>query len=219
MDVSEFPSSEAEFRGRFADEDHCREYLARLKWPEGFRCAHCAGDRAYFLPSKRVVYECAGCGRQVSQGSAQNLSLLATGPDSRTLPTPRPFVAAAFDATGGLAAWQQCRKVEFHAAVTACERSGGFYLTEHDFVLCPWSNAIQVTADEPRAHFTWQMISGRYHPPADPNLRRPCTPPPGPGCIWRLPGFPPELASCPDDRKCWPCGIEHWRDGLPGCRH
>ena len=24
------------------------------------------GDRAYFLPSKRVVYECAGCGRQVS---------------------------------------------------------------------------------------------------------------------------------------------------------
>src|SRR5512133_351606 len=66
MDVCEFPSSEAEFRGRFPDEDHCREYLARLKWPEGFRCAHCAGDRAYFLPSKRVVYECADCGRQVS---------------------------------------------------------------------------------------------------------------------------------------------------------
>ena len=37
-----------------------------MKWPEGFRCAHCAGDRAYFLPSKRVVYECADCGRQVS---------------------------------------------------------------------------------------------------------------------------------------------------------
>lgn len=66
MDVSEFPSSEAEFRGRFADEDHCREYLARLKWPEGFRCAHCAGGRGYFLPSKRVVYECGDCGRQVS---------------------------------------------------------------------------------------------------------------------------------------------------------
>src|SRR5512144_2965864 len=66
MDVSEFPSSEAEFRGRFADDNRCREYLARLKWPEGFRCAHCAGDRGYFLPSKRVVYECAGCGRQVS---------------------------------------------------------------------------------------------------------------------------------------------------------
>src|SRR5512132_1600301 len=34
--------------------------------PGGFRCAPCAGDRAYFLPSKRLVYECAGCGRQVS---------------------------------------------------------------------------------------------------------------------------------------------------------
>ena len=66
MDLSEFPSSEAEFRARFADNDRCREYLARLKWPEGFRCAHCSGDRAYFLPSKRVVHECAGCGRQVS---------------------------------------------------------------------------------------------------------------------------------------------------------
>ena len=66
MDLSEFPSSEAEFRARFADNDRCREYLARLKWPEGFRCVHCSGDRAYFLPSKRVVYECVGCGQQVS---------------------------------------------------------------------------------------------------------------------------------------------------------
>ena len=51
MDLSGFPNTEAEFRARFADDNRCREYLARLKWPEGFRCAHCAGDRAYFLPS------------------------------------------------------------------------------------------------------------------------------------------------------------------------
>lgn len=118
-----------------------------------------------------TVLTLTGCGRQVSQGSAQDLNLLATGPDLKALPTPRPFVTAAFGATGGLAAWQQCKKIEFHAAVTACERDGCFYLTEHDFVLCPWSNAIQVTADEPRAHFTWQMISGQYRTPAaDPNL-------------------------------------------------
>jgi len=64
--IDEFPSTEAEFRGRFADEDQCRAYLARWKWPEGFRCGHCGGKTAYFLPSKRVVYECAGCGHQVS---------------------------------------------------------------------------------------------------------------------------------------------------------
>jgi hypothetical protein len=66
MDLLEFPSTEAEFRGRFANDDPCREYLARLKWPEGFRCGHCGGGAAYFLPSKRVVYECAGCRHQVS---------------------------------------------------------------------------------------------------------------------------------------------------------
>ena len=66
MELVAFPSTEAEFRTCFADEEQCRAYLARLKWPEGFRCAHCGGKIAYFLPSKRVVYECAGCGRQVS---------------------------------------------------------------------------------------------------------------------------------------------------------
>src|SRR5512144_1608651 len=66
MDLLGFPSTEAEFRTRFVDERRCREYLARLKWPEGFRCAHCGDGAAYFLPSKRVVYECIGCRRQVS---------------------------------------------------------------------------------------------------------------------------------------------------------
>ena len=66
MDLSRFPSIEADLRIQSADDNRCREYLARLKWPEGFRCAHCAVYVAYFLPSKRVVYECAGCGRHVS---------------------------------------------------------------------------------------------------------------------------------------------------------
>ena len=111
-----------------------------------------------------------GCGRQAAKESAPDLNLLATGPDRQTLPTPRSFVSAALDATGGLAAWEECKKIEFHAAVTACERDGYFYLTEHDFVLCPWSEAVQVTAHEPRADFTWQVVHGQYHAPqADPN--------------------------------------------------
>jgi len=111
-----------------------------------------------------------GCGRQASKESAPDLNLLATGPDRQTLPTPRPFVSAALDATGGLAAWEQCKKIEFHAAVTACERDGCFYLTEHDFVLWPWSESVQVAAHEPQANFTWQVIHGQYHASqADPN--------------------------------------------------
>ena len=117
-----------------------------------------------------TVLMLTGCGRQASKESAPDLNLLATGPDRRTLPTPGSFVSAALDATGGLAAWEQCKKIEFHAAVTACERDGFFYLTEHDFVLCPWSEAVQVTAHEPQADFTWQVVRGRYHASrADPN--------------------------------------------------
>jgi len=112
-----------------------------------------------------------GCGRQVSQESLQDLDLLATGPDRNAVPTPRPFVSAVIDAAGGLAAWEQCKEIAFHGAVTACERSGCFYLTEHDFVVCPWSDAIQITAREPRADFTWQVVNGRYLVrQADPNL-------------------------------------------------
>jgi transposase-like protein len=66
MELVAFPSTEAEFRACFAEEAQCRAYLAQLRWPGGFRCAHCGGQAAYFLRSKRVVYECAGCGRQVS---------------------------------------------------------------------------------------------------------------------------------------------------------
>jgi hypothetical protein len=112
-----------------------------------------------------------GCGRQVSRKSAPDLNLLATGPARQALPTPHPFVAAALDASGGLPAWEQSKRIEFRATVTACERESCFYLTKHDFVLCPWSDAIQVTAHEPRADFTWQVVRGQYHAPqTDPNL-------------------------------------------------
>jgi hypothetical protein len=112
-----------------------------------------------------------GCGRQVSKDSTPNFDLLATGPAQQVLPTPPPYVVAALDAAGGLTAWEQCKRVEFRATGTACARAGCYYLTEHDFVVCPWSEAIQVTAHEPRADFTWQVVRGRrYAQQADPNL-------------------------------------------------
>ena len=112
-----------------------------------------------------------GCGRQASKESSPNFDLLATGPDQKVLPTVRPGVSEAVDAAGGLETWERCKKIEFGAVVMACARDGCFYLAQQDFVLCPWSNAIQVTAHEPRADFVWQVVSGRYYlPPADPNL-------------------------------------------------
>jgi hypothetical protein len=112
-----------------------------------------------------------GCGRQASKEATPNFDLLARGPERAGLSSRYPFVSAALDATGGLTAWEQCKRIEFRALVTACEGNGCFYLTEHDFVLCPWSEAIQVTAHEPRADFTWQVVGDRhYAQQADPNL-------------------------------------------------
>lgn len=102
-----------------------------------------------------------GCGRQVSKDPLGDPNLLATGPDRGVMPVPRPFVAASIDATGGLSAWTQCRKLQVDAIVTANYPDGGLYLTEQQLTLYPWSEAIEVTAGEPRVRLAWQVVKGR----------------------------------------------------------
>ena len=53
-----------EFDAMFASEEACREYLSRLRWPNGFRCPQCGGDKAW--ATKRSLWHCTACGRQVS---------------------------------------------------------------------------------------------------------------------------------------------------------
>ena len=52
-----------EFEARFATEEACREYLFRLRWPDGFRCPRCGGEKYWPL---RCRLQCAGCGHQAS---------------------------------------------------------------------------------------------------------------------------------------------------------
>jgi hypothetical protein len=103
-----------------------------------------------------------GCGRQVTQDPATDLDLLATGPDRDALPVPRPWISAALDATGGLAAWMQSKRIDFDAVVTAYREDGGFYLTEQHFSACPWSDALQVSAREPGSEFICRIVAGQY---------------------------------------------------------
>ncbi len=103
-----------------------------------------------------------GCGRQVSKQPSQDLDLLATGPDRAALPVPRPWVTAALDAAGGMAAWTRCKQLDFEAIVTATCPDGSFYLTEHEFDVYPWSDAIQVAAREPGGRIVWQTVGGQY---------------------------------------------------------
>ena len=41
--MADYPRTVLEFRDWFADDAACRDYLARLRWPEGFRCPICRG--------------------------------------------------------------------------------------------------------------------------------------------------------------------------------
>jgi transposase-like protein len=61
----DFPRSIVDFQRRFADDGACLEYLAASRWPEGFRCPACGGERAWVL-ARRHLWECAECHHQVS---------------------------------------------------------------------------------------------------------------------------------------------------------
>ena len=57
--TEDFPTSEMEFDKRFSNEQACRDYLAEIKWPEGFICRKC-GHRQYWISAKHL-YICTRC--------------------------------------------------------------------------------------------------------------------------------------------------------------
>ena len=62
--MEEYPRSLSEFDVQFATEQACRDYLFRLRWPDGFRCPRCGGDQ--YWPVRSVLAECGKCGHQAS---------------------------------------------------------------------------------------------------------------------------------------------------------
>lgn len=62
--MEEYPRNLREFDAQFATEQACRDYLFRLRWPDGFRCPRCEGSQHW--PVRQVLLECAQCGHQTS---------------------------------------------------------------------------------------------------------------------------------------------------------
>lgn len=60
----DYPHTLMELETRFATDEACREYLARIRWPKGFSCPACKSEKAW--PTHRGLRMCAGCGNQVS---------------------------------------------------------------------------------------------------------------------------------------------------------
>jgi len=55
----DFPCNQFEFEKRFNTEQTCRDYLASMKWPDGFLCRNC-GHKKYWISAKGL-YICTRC--------------------------------------------------------------------------------------------------------------------------------------------------------------
>jgi Transposase zinc-ribbon domain/ISXO2-like transposase domain len=62
--MEDYPRTVEEFEKRFATEESCRKYLTKLRWPDGFRCPKCGGDRAFVVRS--TLFQCCKCRHQTS---------------------------------------------------------------------------------------------------------------------------------------------------------
>jgi transposase-like protein len=76
-----------EFMTEFGDERQCINYLAELRWPDGYVCSACGGCKAWRLKSRVRVYQCTACAHQESVTSGTIFHRTRT-------PLPKWFLAA-----------------------------------------------------------------------------------------------------------------------------
>ena len=62
--AEDFPHTMMELERRFSSTVSCAEYLAELRWPEGFRCPGCGSARAW--RTARGLWVCRDCQRHTS---------------------------------------------------------------------------------------------------------------------------------------------------------
>lgn len=59
-----YPRTLMELEARFSTEEACRQYLAELRWPEGYRCPRCAGQEAW--ADRAGLFRCKACDYKTS---------------------------------------------------------------------------------------------------------------------------------------------------------
>ena len=62
--AEDYPRTLMELERRFSTDEACAEYLAALRWPEGFRCPGCGGAKAW--RTARGLWACRDCRRHPS---------------------------------------------------------------------------------------------------------------------------------------------------------
>jgi len=62
--MEDYPGTVLDFEDRFATEAACRQYLADVRWPDGFHCPRCEHREAW--TTTRGLWHCRACGFQTS---------------------------------------------------------------------------------------------------------------------------------------------------------
>ena len=60
----DYPATWQAFEEWFVDDDACREFLVKVRWPDGFVCPLCGKSESW--ETSRAMFMCAACGRQTS---------------------------------------------------------------------------------------------------------------------------------------------------------
>ncbi|MGH9053219.1 MAG: IS1595 family transposase [Acidimicrobiia bacterium] len=60
----DYPRNWHEFEAWFRDEGACRAYLEMLRWPDGFICPSCGGQKGW--RRSRGLFQCAACAHEAS---------------------------------------------------------------------------------------------------------------------------------------------------------
>lgn len=78
--MEDYPATMLEFEKRFATENACHEYIAQLRWPDGFSCLRCGHKKAWAM--KDGLQRCCNCDYKISvtagtifQGTRKSLTL------------------------------------------------------------------------------------------------------------------------------------------------
>jgi transposase-like protein len=64
FDIKEYPMTFEEFVKQFSTEEQCRDYLYKLRWPDGFTCPQCKNKEHRIL--KERLFDCKTCKSQTS---------------------------------------------------------------------------------------------------------------------------------------------------------
>lgn len=57
--MREYPMTLEEFEKQFNTEEACRDYLFKVRWPDGFKCPKCKHTKAW--PVGNVLFQCTSC--------------------------------------------------------------------------------------------------------------------------------------------------------------